>query len=57
MTRSNETSPAGAGPMLAYRNEEFLESDEARELARSVTPIERPGHDDPVPPASTRGAR
>jgi hypothetical protein len=32
MTRSNQTPPAGANPMLAYRNEEFLESDEARPL-------------------------
>ena len=32
MTRSNETPPEGASPMLAYRNEEFLESDEARPL-------------------------
>jgi uncharacterized protein (TIGR00730 family) len=32
MTRSSETPPAGASPMLAYRNKEFLESDEARPL-------------------------
>jgi uncharacterized protein (TIGR00730 family) len=32
MTRSNETPPAGANPMLAYHNGEFLESDEARPL-------------------------
>jgi hypothetical protein len=32
MTRSNETPPAGTSPVLAYHNEEFLESDEARPL-------------------------
>jgi hypothetical protein len=32
MTRSNQTPPAGASPVLAYHNQEFLESDEARPL-------------------------
>jgi uncharacterized protein (TIGR00730 family) len=32
MTRANEQAPAGLKPTLAYRNEEFLESDEARPL-------------------------
>jgi uncharacterized protein (TIGR00730 family) len=32
MTRSNEMPPAGANPALAYRKEEFLQSDEARPL-------------------------
>jgi uncharacterized protein (TIGR00730 family) len=32
MTRSSETPPAGANPILAYHNDEFLESDEARPL-------------------------
>jgi uncharacterized protein (TIGR00730 family) len=32
MTRSNEPPPAEANPMLAYHNEDFLESDEARPL-------------------------
>jgi hypothetical protein len=32
MSRANEQAPAGVKPTLAYRNEEFLESDEARPL-------------------------